>query len=62
MDMILVKALPTLHNTVASTVLKDGEVVLNGAFMAFDRLRCGLLIYYHELLLVWNHDNFLSTP
>ena len=39
MDVIVLKPLDSLHNTVGSEVAANGELRLNGAFLAFNKSR-----------------------
>lgn len=54
--MILARPLPKLHNVLGSTVSEDGEWVLNGAFMSFERSR------WVFVLLLWCTVKLLLIP
>ncbi|KAG0623576.1 hypothetical protein M758_3G184500 [Ceratodon purpureus] len=67
MDMILARPLPKLHNVLGSTVSEDGEWVLNGAFMSFDKSSYFLkacieefVATYDETSLGWNGADLLN--
>lgn len=42
MDVIVLRALDSLHNTVGTELTSNGELRLNGAILVFDKSRSGL--------------------
>ena len=54
MDMIVLKPLDSLHNTVGSEITASGELRLNGAILIFDksRLGCRHLLFWCDRILL----------
>lgn len=48
MDMIVLRPLDNLHNTVGSEITASGDLRLNGAILIFDksRLVCRVFLYF----------------
>ncbi len=53
MDVIVLKPLDSLCNTVGSKILANGEVRLNGAIMAFNKSRSVIEATQFHCLVVW---------
>lgn len=49
MDVIVLKPLDALHNTLGSELSTDGELRLNGAILAFDKSRWECELVHHIL-------------
>lgn len=47
MDMIVLRPLDSLHNTVGSEITAGGELRLNGAILVFDKSRLGCRLRFH---------------
>ena len=49
MDVIVLKPLDVLHNTLGSELSTNGELRLNGAILAFDKSRWEFELVHHIL-------------
>lgn len=61
LDVIVLKPLDELHNTLGSELSTNGELRLNGAILAFDKSRWESVVVHHILcervlafLLLWS--------
>jgi hypothetical protein len=53
MDVIVLKPLDSLSNTMGSEILANGEIRLNGAIMAFNKSRSVIEATQFHCLVVW---------
>jgi hypothetical protein len=51
MDMIVLRPLDSLNNTVGSEITPSGELRLNGAILIFDKSRLGCLLLFCSVVI-----------
>lgn len=60
MDMLVLRPLDSLRNTVGSEITDSGDLRLNGAVLAFDKSRSGLSAQIQPVRLIVQDCTYLT--